>query len=290
MSELRFNHVFAALMLLCVFSAFVLPPRFTNPARGEFAGLFAPISHPVRGIAGLIRDRFDPQPPIDLASPSAPRPAATLLEENHQLLTELSRLTVKLEQLNVQEADRQRLGDIGAFCKPVAVTGADSSALRESLILGSSSLSGLKDGLAVLSADGLVGKIARCGIDGAQVRLLTDPGFALTGQISQYQRDADGHVTFVAIYQVPVLVQGIGHGEMAVRSNIPMQRVKECGIDLNDVITLQDNDWPADLQGHWIGRITSIAPQSNAPLFADIRARPVSELMRLRQVMVLAKP
>ena len=44
-----------------------------------------------------------------------------------------------------------------------------------------------------------------------------------------------------------------------------------------------------NLQGWWLGRITSIRPQPNAPLVADIRVEPVSDLMRLKEVMVMVK-
>ena len=61
------------------------------------------------------------------------------------------------------------------------------------------------------------------------------------------------------------------------------------GIAVNDMVVLDDRDWPANLQGLWLGRITSIHPQPSAPLVADIRVEPVSDLMRLKEVMVMVK-
>jgi hypothetical protein len=289
MSNLRFNQVFSLLMIISLVSAFIIPPRFTNPARDELEGLFSPISGPVRAIAGLIYRHVHRDTPVDDASPSSPRPQQTIVEENTQLRTAYAALLKKFDDLSQLNADRQLVGDIRPLCRPATVTGTDSSGIRESLIISAGGFGGLDNGMPVLFAHEVVGRIARAGVGSSQVRLITDPGFPLTGRIGQYRTDPDGQIRLNWVEHLQPLVQGIGHGAMAIRSNLSMQQVHDLGIGENDMVLLDDRDWPANLQGYRIGRITSIRPQQNAPLFADIRVEPASDLMRLKEVMVMVK-
>lgn len=290
MSNLRFNHVFTALMLVSLFSAFVIPPKFTNPARTEFQGIFSPISRPVRAMAELVYRRVHPDVPVDDGSPTAVRPPETLLQENRQLRLALANLEVKFEQLSQLNADRQLVGgNIRPLCKPATVTGSDSSGLRESLLLSGPMLSGFKNGMPVLFAGGLVGRITGAGFGSAQVQLVTDPASVVLCRIGQYKTDPDGKIALEFIEHLQARVQGIGHGAMVIRGNVTMQQVTDLNIAVNDVVLLDDHDWPANLQGYWVGKITAIRPQQNAPLFADMRIEPVSDLMRLREVMVMVK-
>src|SRR5258707_13987604 len=100
MSSFRFNHVFAALLFLSFFSAFVVPPRFTNPARAELQGLFAPISRPVRSFSGMVYSYLHSEVAVDLGSPMTPRAEQTIVQENQQLRQDLARLTKKFENLS----------------------------------------------------------------------------------------------------------------------------------------------------------------------------------------------
>jgi hypothetical protein len=290
MSNLRFNHVFATLMFVGLVSAFVIPPRFTNPARAELQGLFSPISRPARAIAAMVYRRFHRDVPVDEGSPSNPRPPQTILEENRQLRNALAIMSVKFDQLSRLNEDRQLVGeDIRRLCTPGSVTGADSSGIRESLTISTAGFGGLKPDFPVVYAHELVGKVSRAGIGGAQVRLITDPGFAFTGRIYRYRTDAEGQVAQERVEGLQPLVQGIGHGAMAIRSNISMAQVKDLHIAVDDMIVLEDRDWPANIQGFSAGHIKDIHPQQNAPLFADIRVEPESDLMRLREVMVMVR-
>jgi len=50
MSWVRFNHVFAALLILSALSAFVIPERYTTKAQPQLQGLFYPVAKPARAI------------------------------------------------------------------------------------------------------------------------------------------------------------------------------------------------------------------------------------------------
>ena len=286
-SPFRSGHLFATLMVLSFLSAFVLPPRWTTPVRSQVQGLFAPVSRPTRWVAGALGQRGHPERASDDGSPEQPRPADAVYAENHALRTELAALEVKFDQLSRLNADRGLVGDIRPLCRPATVTGADSSGMREALkIAGVGSVAA---GRPVVHGTDLVGRVVAAGLTGAEVRLLTDPGFVFTARIARYVPDAAGRLTLAIVGQLQPWVQGVGHGSMAIRSTVSMQQVAELHLAVGDLVVLDDPDWPANVQGFTTGRIAAINTQANAPIFADIRVEPIVDLMRLNEVMVVVK-
>jgi len=83
-------------------------------------------------------------------------------------------------------------------------------------------------------------------------------------------------------------VHGIGNGMMAARL-MHMKDVTEAHLQENDWVVLDDREWPEVLQGWRVGRVTSIEPRRDAPGFAEIRIEPSTNLMQLREVMVMNK-
>ena len=297
MAGVRFNQIFALLMVMAFLVAFVLPARYSTPSVGALQGLFSPVSKPVRALAGFIDRRFHPEPVTDDRSPETPRPEASVYDENHQLLSAYASLQVKFDQLSQLNADRQAVGDIRSLCKPATVTGSEVSGLREGLTLSAAtSSSAMKDRPVIrgnpsqspLPCD-LIGRVFRSGPAGAQVRLVTDPGFRLTARIARYVAQPDGQLQLTRISKLNPLVQGVGDNKMAIQSNLSMQEVHEAGIEVNDLVLLDDRDWPLNIQGFEVGRIVSINRQPNAPLLADIRIEPQTVLMRLTEVMVMVR-
>ena len=282
------NPVYLGLMLLAFLSAFVLPPRVTDPPRSELAGLLAPVARPARALAGRLYRRLHPITPIDLGSPSQPRPNETILQENQRLREQLTNLTLRYDQLAQLNNARDLRADILPFCKPVAVEGVDTSGGREALMIGSSSLAGLAPEDPVLYAPQcLAGRIVRSGISGAQVRLITDPGFTETARIMQIVQSGDGNPQSVLIDTLQPLIEGLGKGRMIIRSTISLQQAIQLKISPGDLLVLDDPTWPANVRGATIGRITAVTPQPNAPLFAQIMVVPMADLTQLREVMVM---
>ena len=294
---LRSNHIFAALMALSFLSAFILPVRWTTPGVGELQGLFSPVSRPARAISGFAYRHFHREPLTDDQSPIAPRPTTTVYEENHELLSAYASLLVKFDQLSQLNFDREALGDIRSLCKPATVTGSEVSGLREALTVSVGGSSALIANRPVIRGNpsqspmpcDLIGRIVRSGPAGAQVRLVTDPGFVLTARIGRYEADADNHLKLNFVEKIHPLIRGIGHNEMAVSSNLSLEQVQQAHIEVNDLILLYDSDWPLNIQGFSVGRIVSIGRQAKAPLLADIRIEPQTNLMRLTEVMVMVK-
>jgi hypothetical protein len=286
MSSPPFNSLFTALMLISFISAFLIPPKFTNPARAQLQGLFAPISRPVRSLTETIYSHFHHEKAIDDSPPGLPRSDESLLEENRLLKMNITNLLSKLELLTQLNEDRKLVGNLRLLCTPAAVTGVDASGVHDSLSIISLPKDAMKlEFPPVIFAEGIVGRVSRAGLSGAQVRLITDPGFNVTGRVARLNTDTEGRVSLDPIGD-QLLVQGIGSGKMAIRNSISLQKVHEIGLHINDPVLLDDHDWPENLQGLWLGRITSIQPQQNAPLFADIRVEPATDLMHLKEVMV----
>ena len=281
MSKLGFNQIFAAILVLCLISAFVLPMQYTDPIRGAVQGMFAPIARPVRLIAGAIRGRFDRTQ--DLRAPKS------ITEENQRLRATVTSLMGQIEELQKLAADRRRLRDVGQMCVPVSVIGSDTAGGRDSLALAASARDGVSVGMAVLHPAGLAGRIERVGIGGSQCRLITDPGMRMTCKFGRYGSDGQGGTTFGTIEADEALLEGMGKNLLMVR-NLRLEHVQKVArLKVGDTVVLDDGAWPAPLKYQRLGQITSIAARRSAPLFADIEVRPQVHLSGLREVLVMTK-
>jgi hypothetical protein len=67
---------------------------------------------------------------------------------------------------------------------------------------------------------------------------------------------------------------------------VPVSHVVKFGIEAGDWVMLEDSEWPKSLQNHRVGKVVSIERRKEAPLFAEIRIRPESDLKKLKEVMV----
>jgi hypothetical protein len=278
MSSLRFNHVFAALLGLSVLSAFIIPPRFTDRAKPQLQMLFSPVSSPARALADRLLGKQSLAQSNGLGLSSA--------DEIERLRVANASLSVQLENLKKDNADRAMLGDVRRLCIPARVSGAVAGAGNEILHLQTG---GLQSGQVVIYSGGIVGRVEQPGALGAKVLLATDRRFSAEAAFGRFIQNKQGQIEFARIADLKPLVRGIGNGQMsAVGLNLKQAQdvLKE-----GDWVFLDDPDpkWPLALQGYKIGRIVSIAPWSANALMADIRIRPTSNLLTLREVMVVAK-
>jgi len=281
MSFLKFHHVFFMLLALAAMSAFMIPPRFTDPGRAQVQGIFEPVSKPTRLVALWAKQRFFSEPSSD------PRTPAVVGDENQRLRVTLANVSAQLEQLKLVNRDRELLGDVRDLCTPVAVTGSDPGG-RDSLSTAGTTLQGIKPGMKVLYPGGLVGVVDRAGATGSQVRLVTDRGFKLLGRFGRFVTRNDGNVEFVRIATDPILFTGQGGG-ILLSSNLTTRDFQSAGIQNGDWLTLDDRDWPINLSGYKIGRVVGSATQVGSPLFIDVRVAPSRNLSELREVMVMVK-
>src|SRR5688572_6638253 len=154
MSAIKFNHVFALLLLLAGLSAFAIPERYTTRAQPQVQSVFMPVAAPVGRAAAWAHARLAKPEPQDV------RDLRTLAAQNDVLEQENKFLRHQLEEARRVDADRQTLGkDRNAFT-PVPVVGPDAGG-RQSLLLKGSTLDGLREGMFVMHTGGVAGLITR---------------------------------------------------------------------------------------------------------------------------------
>jgi hypothetical protein len=290
MSAIKFNHVFAGLLIISALSAFVIPERYTTKIQPQIQGLFQPVAKPTRAIAAWVSGR------VEKPDPNEKRTTKELLEEIDVLRQDYMAAMHALEEAQRRALEIGQLGSLAELCTPVRTVGGDIGN-RDSLALRGTTFDGLKQGQFVVSPRGIVGILERApGMAGSQVRLITDPGVRIEGYFAIDQRDAEGHTGRTRLPLNPKegdpplvpLVQGVGKGAMQCVS-LTMEQVKAAGVREGTWVLLQDKDWDERLHGRALGKVVHIAPQAAAPLYADIRIQPVVSLSQLREVMVLTK-
>ena len=295
MRHLRFTHVFAALMVLAALCAFALPARVSDRVRHHVRVLFVPVSWPTHKIGGWIVSRVAPERVRDDGAPDAdhPRTVRELVEENQELRQRVLTLKDQLARAQQREAERETIGEVRALCKPFSVTGTGGdSALRESLLISGSTRDGVAFGQPVLfggiGGGGIAGRIFNAVLGGSQVQLITDRGFKANVGFARVVPTADGKSDFVVVAAPQVLAEGDGQGHLWIR-NLPITDAESAGLKADDWVILRDDEWPDILQRYRLGRITSVQRRPNGPLYAEIKVEPPTNLMNLREVMVMVK-
>ena len=280
MSYIRFNHVFTLLLGVSAVAAFALPEKYTTRSLPSVQSLFAPVSLPMRHLGAWAHERVAPR---DLADRRA---VQEVQDENVRLAVLADYLQKQLEVERQRNADWEQLGDLRQRCVRVTVVGADAGP-RDSLLLPASTLGRIRDGSYALYPGGIAGQVrGRAGLGGAQLTLVTDRGFKVLGHIA---RRGDG-TTSRQQTTTPVLFEGAGKGAMVVRAAFTWEDVeKREKVQVGDVAVLADRDWPLELQGQRLGVVTRVEPMRDAHKFAEVHVEPATNLMMLKDVMVLTK-
>jgi rod shape-determining protein MreC len=117
-----------------------------------------------------------------------------LADENKQMEKELGRLKLENQYLKTELRSADRAVALSAFqatnpskTLPARVIGLSTAASSRVVFIDRGSLGGVARGMAVITPDGIVGKVIAAYPTASQVLLLTDPTFA-AGVISQKHR------------------------------------------------------------------------------------------------------
>jgi rod shape-determining protein MreC len=109
-------------------------------------------------------------------------------QENQRLVAELARVKADQARMAELEAENRHLTELlelrdalGIDAVAANVIGSDATGLAHTLILGQGSASGLKPGMAVLSNQGVVGRIITTSPHASRVLLVDDHNSALDG-------------------------------------------------------------------------------------------------------------
>jgi rod shape-determining protein MreC len=109
-------------------------------------------------------------------------------QENERLIAELARVKAEQARMAELEAENRHLTELlelrdvlGADAIAANVIGSDATGISHTLILGQGSAGGLRPGMAVLSNEGVVGRIIETSPHASRVLLIDDHNSALDG-------------------------------------------------------------------------------------------------------------
>jgi rod shape-determining protein MreC len=192
--------------------------------------------------------------------------------ENENLRQENNALKLQLEQLRSKAAEADRLALLINFRQlnrsvpmlGARVIGASADTASETIFLDRGAHDGIRRNMAVITPDGVVGKVIEAFPNSAQVLLLTDKDSGVGAML------ADSRI------QSPV--GGIGE-PLLVMKYVPNDDTVNLGERV--VTSGMDRIFPKDLP---VGTVTEIKPGNP---FKLIRVRPAANLERLEEVIVL---
>jgi rod shape-determining protein MreC len=193
-------------------------------------------------------------------------------QENETLRRENDRLKLQLDQLQSKAAEADRLATLLNFRRlnrdvpmlGARVIGASADAGSQTVFVDRGEQDGIRRNMAVITPDGVVGKVSEAFSSSAQVLLLTDKDSGLGAILadSRIQRPVGG--TGEPMLQLKYVTNddAVNVGERVVTSGM-------------------DRIFPKDLP---VGTIAEVKPGNP---FRQIRVRPAANLERLEEVLVL---
>src|SRR5882724_1631915 len=194
-------------------------------------------------------------------------------QENRDLKAQIEQLRLDQVRLNQDASQARRLQALLGFKEqsilatlPAQVVGSSGSEQSRSLYLDKGERDGLRKDMAVITADGVVGKILQAYPHTAQVLLINDQTSGL-GAIVERLR-AQG------------IVRGSPAGETMLEKIMADEEVQPGD---RIITTGGDGIFP---KGLLVGTVIKV---STADLFLRIRLHPAADLTRLEEVLVITK-
>jgi rod shape-determining protein MreC len=197
-------------------------------------------------------------------------------EENARLRIELARVKSDRARLAELEAENRHLSELlelkdvlGLNAVAANVIGSDATGLSHTLILASGEDDGLRPGMAVLSNQGVVGKIIAVSPHASRVLLIDDHNSALDGfvQRTRARGIVAGLVDDGLILKYTDRSQDIRAGDTVVTSGL-------------------DGIFP---RGLLVGTIKSVHREGPG-LFLNVSIAPAVEFRGLEQVLIVTQP
>jgi rod shape-determining protein MreC len=194
--------------------------------------------------------------------------------ENRSLKQQIERMS--LEQVRMsQDADQaRRLQALLAFkeqfisqTRAAQVIGSSGSELSRSVYIDKGESDGIKPDMAVITADGIVGKVLRAYGSTSQVLLIND--------------QTSGVGAILDKTRLQGILRGTPTGELALEKVMSDETVPAGELVLTSG---GDGVFP---KGLLVGSVTKVAPGSE--LFLNIRVRPAANLSKLEEVLVVTK-
>ena len=197
----------------------------------------------------------------------------TLREENKRLQFEASTLKRRLDQLQEQALETQRLQRLLAMRDSsqaefltARVVGKDATNWFKTILLDCGSMEGVRRNQPVLAPNGLVGRVVEVTPTSARVQLFTDPVSAVGGLIQRTR------------------VTGIVSGNLGAGARVRYLPLMGDVVVGEEVVTSgMGGVFP---KGIPIGRIATVERKSGV-LFQEATLTPAVDLSRLEEVLIL---
>ncbi len=248
--------VIGGVLVLFVILSF-LPSRYCgygNILHDWCSGLMMPLSHPLSSVTSKIRMRILPVPDGAAELMAQWEKKQEEVNLSLRLMNEIKGLGQEVQMLSDM---RRQLPDESFVLPKAQVTGRSTGPQTYSLCINGGSNEGMREGQPVVSGADVVGRLVQVGRFSSTVELITSRGNRIDAMITpaltsvfdlvntEYDRcqlDAAGVDRFVSL-----VVQGVD-------------------VEAGYYIRLNDDEWPASVQGFIIGQVELVEPERERPL------------------------
>jgi len=195
-------------------------------------------------------------------------------QENRELKQEIERLRIEQVRLNQDAEQARRLQALLGFKEqfisrtlPAQVIGSSGSEQSRSIYIDKGSRDGIKPDMAVITAEGVVGKVLRA--------------FRTTSQVLLVNDQTSGVGAILEKSRLQGVLRGTPLGEVVLEKVMSDETV-QAGERV--VTSGGDQIFPKGLP---VGTVTKVSP--GAELFLNIRVKPAADLSRLEEVLVITQ-
>jgi rod shape-determining protein MreC len=195
-------------------------------------------------------------------------------QENRELKQEIEQLRIEQVRLNEDAEQARRLQALLGFKEqfisktlPAQVIGSSGSEQSRSIYIDKGSRDGIRPDMAVITAEGVVGKVLRA--------------FRTTSQVLLVNDQTSGVGAILEKTRLQGVLRGTPLGEVVLEKVMSDETVQPG----EKVLTSGgDQIFPKGLP---VGTVTKVSP--GAELFLNIRVKPAADLSRLEEVLVITQ-
>lgn len=252
------------LVALLFFSLNVPHNREANIIERSVLSITSPLLLPVSMASTFVEDIWDNY--IQLVGTN---------RENLRLREDIRKLNQRVLEENEALLANQRLEKLLDIKKSVqaptiaaTIIGEDVTSWFRTLVINRGSSSGIREGMAVISADGVVGQTVKVSPSTSRVLLLTDhtSGIAATIQRSRARGVVKGKGEMLCTLEFTTREEDVKVGDMVITSGIG-------GVFL---------------KGHIIGEVTMVK-RGEYGIFQSVSIRPTVNISHLEEVLVVQR-
>lgn len=206
---------------------------------------------------------------------AVPRDVNSLQERNSELESENSLLQTQIIQLQQELSQAQAVNALVGFARQhpenqyiaANVIGRDPSPYMRYVFIDAGTDNGLRHGMAVVTEQGLVGRVEAVSPNAARIQLITDPGSAVNVRLQASQTEAvlTGSLSGDLSLDMLSVNASVSVGEIVLTSGL-------------------GGNYPQNI---FVGQIQSVQKQENE-LFQTASVQPMVDFSNLKAVLVVS--